>query len=81
VKHLVIHKSQLTVMVLVFESQSSHSVCLAHVVGPHLAKESGVPITSQIARGRKVFVLATVSDMHVAVCAVCNHIRFTPASV
>ena len=73
-------KSQLTVMVLVFESEISHSVCLTHIEGLHLAEEFGVPITSQIARCSKVFVLTQVSGMHVAVCAMCNHIRFTPGS-
>ena len=71
----MVHKSQLTVMVLVFESQISHSVCLTQAEGPHLAQESGGPITSQIARYSKVFVLVAVSDLHVPVCAMCNHIR------
>ena len=57
------------------------SVCLTHVKGPHLTEESGVRITSQIGRCSKVFALTQVSDMHVAVCAVCNHIRFSPGSV
>ena len=77
----MVHKSQLTIMFPVFESENSHSVCLTHVEGPHLAEESGVPITSQIARCSKVFVLTQVSDKHVAVCAMCNHIRFAPGSV
>ena len=76
----MVQTSQLSVVVLVFESQSSHSVCLTQVVGPHLAEESGVPITRRIARYSKVFVLVAVSDMHVAVCAMCNHIRFPPGS-
>ena len=68
-------------MVVVFKSQISHSVCPTQVEGPQLAEESGIPITSQIARFSKVLVPVAVSDMHVAVCAVCNHIHFTPGSV
>ena len=49
--------------------------------GTALSQESGVPITRQIARYSKAFVLTQVSDMHVTVCAMCNHIRFTPGSV
>jgi hypothetical protein len=86
VKHLVIKPcgSQVTTdLWFWYLNHRVHTQCVVHRQRdrPHLAEKSGVPITSQIARCSKVFVSVAVCDMHVAVCAVCNHIHFTPGNV